>query len=264
MFKVFIASMFGLFGLCFGSFGNVVIYRLPKNLSLFKPGSHCPNCKQRIKWYDNLPLLSYIFLGGKCRNCKKGIGIRYLLVELLTGSLWVVSYLLFGLTSLTFITCFVLLAFIILAFIDLKYFEIPDSINLFLALLGLLALFVAPLEGKILTISYKSRLLSLFSSLILILLFYIFSRLAKKELIGGGDLKLLAAVGLFLGWELQILGLIIASVIGVLVEIPSRLISKKSLKARLPFGPYLVLGFTISLFFGLKFIEWYLSTFQLI
>lgn len=264
MFKVFIASMFGLFGLCFGSFGNVVIYRLPKNLSLFKPGSHCPNCKQRIKWYDNLPLLSYIFLGGKCRNCKSGIGLRYLLVELLTGTLWICSYLLFGLTPLTFITCFVLLAFIILAFIDIKYYEIPDSINLFLALLGLIALLVAPLEGKILTISYESRLLSLLSSLILILLFYIFGRLTKKELIGGGDLKLLAAVGLFLGWELQILGLIIASVIGVLVEIPTRLISKKSLKARLPFGPYLVIGFTISLFFGLKFIEWYLSTFQLI
>ncbi|MDD3437503.1 MAG: prepilin peptidase, partial [Candidatus Gastranaerophilales bacterium] len=87
MFEVFIAFLFGFFGLCFGSFGNVVIYRLPKKISLLKPGSHCPNCKKKIKWYDNLPLLSYLLLGGKCRNCKKGIGIRYLLVELLTGSL---------------------------------------------------------------------------------------------------------------------------------------------------------------------------------
>lgn len=262
--KFIIACFFGIFGLCFGSFANVVIYRLPRKMSLVRPGSHCPHCNEKIKWYDNLPLLSYILLGGKCRNCKGKISIRYPLVEALTGFLWVASCLAFGLTPLTFITCFVMLSYIILAFIDIEHYEIPDSINIFLALLGLIALFFAPLEGSILSVSYKSRILSLLSSLILILIFYIFGKLSKKELIGGGDLKLLIASGIFLGWELQVLGLIFASVIGVFVEIPMRLIAKKSLNARLPFGPYLALGFTLALFFGLKFLEWYISFFQLI
>ncbi len=264
MTSTYIASLFVIFGLCFGSFANVLIYRLPRKISLVERSSHCPNCQAKIKWYDNIPLFSYIILGGKCRNCHSKISFRYLLVEVLTAALWLFTYLYLGLTALAIITCFILLAFIVLTFIDIEYYEIPNRLNIFLALLGVVALFIAPIEGRVLVISYKSRLLSLVSSMILIALFYIFGKLAKKELIGGGDLKLLAAIGIFLGWELQILGLIIASLIGVFVEIPARLITKKSLQAKLPFGPYLALGFTVSLFFGLKFIEWYLSFFQLI
>lgn len=260
---VFYACMFAAFGLIFGSFANVAIHRIPKGMSLFRPGSHCPHCKQKIKWHDNLPLISYLILRGRCRHCQKKISFRYVFLEGLTGILWLASYLAFGLTPLAIISCFVLLAFIILAMIDIDTFEIPDGINIFLALLGVISMFVAPIKGDFLTVDYKSRLFSLLSSLLLLLLFYVSGRLSKKELIGGGDLKLLIAAGLFLGWELQLLGLVFASLIGVLVEIPYRLLSKKSLKARLPFGPYLAMGFSLALFFGLRFLEWYLAFFQL-
>ena len=258
----FYACMFAGFGLIFGSFANVAIHRIPKGMSLFRPGSHCPHCKQKIKWHDNLPLISYLILRGRCRHCQKKISFRYVFLEGLTGILWLASYLAFGLTPLAIISCFVLLAFIILAMIDIDTFEIPDGINIFLALLGVISMFVAPIKG-ISHCCYKSRLFSLLSSLLLLLLFYVSGRLSKKELIGGGDLKLLIAAGLFLGWELQLLGLVFASLIGVLVEIPYRLLSKKSLKARLPFGPYLAMGFSLALFFGLRFLEWYLAFFQL-
>ncbi len=149
---VFYACMFAGFGLIFGSFANVAIYRIPKGMSLFRPGSHCPHCKQKIKWHDNLPLISYLILRGRCRHCQKKISFRYVFLEGLTGILWLASYLAFGLTPLAIISCFVLLAFIILAMIDIDTFEIPDGINIFLALLGVISMFVAPIKGNFLTV----------------------------------------------------------------------------------------------------------------
>ena len=250
----------GLFGLCISSFLNVVIYRLPNNMNICKPASHCPKCKYELKWYDNIPIISYLILGGKCRSCKERIIIRYVLVEVVGMSLVLLCFVKFGLSLNFFIASILSMVFICIFFIDLKHYIIPDSLNLTILILGIVSLFTSFNHGRF-NIGWADKLTGFGIGIGLILLVFIIEKLLKKEIIGGGDLKLITAIGLVLGWELTILGILLCSIYAGLVEIPLSLNKKLRQDHRLPFGPYLVLGFLSSMMFGLELLEWYLSMF---
>lgn len=229
-------------------------------MNICKPASHCPNCKYQLRWYDNIPIISYIMLGGRCRGCKEKISIRYPLVELLGVLLTFICYFKFGFTINFFISSILFMVFICIFFIDLKHYIIPDSLNLVILILGIISLFTSFNHGRF-NIGWADKLTGFGIGIGLILLVFIIEKLLKKEIIGGGDLKLITAVGLFLGWELTVLGILLGSVYACLVEVPLSFNKKLRQDHKLPFGPYLVLGFASSLLFGLELLEWYLSMF---
>lgn len=256
--SIMIIAFVAIIGLCFGSFLNVIIYRLPNNMNIAYPPSHCTSCGYKIKWYDNIPVISYIILGGKCRNCKEKISIRYMLVEILTSVLVLACYFVFDLSVMFVLASIAIMIYICIAFIDIKHYIIPDSLNIILGIIGIASLFFKMEHGSI-TIDWIDRLIGLGVGFLLLLIFVLFEKILKKEVIGGGDVKLIIVTGLFLGWQLLLLGIFIGSIVACIVEIP--LSFNKSLREehRLPFGPYLVIGFVVSLLFGLSILNWYLG-----
>ncbi len=242
-----------LFGAMVGSFLNVCIYRLPKEESIVRPGSHCPKCKTPIQFYDNIPLLSYLLLGGKCRHCKAPISIQYPIVETITALSSFFLFITFG-VSLSFIYYFLFVAaLIIITVIDLYYQTIPDVISVPGIVIGLLGSLI------ILQITFWASLIGIISgggSLFLVATVY--QWLFKREGMGGGDVKLLAMIGAFLGWKAVILTILLSSFIGSIIGIAVMLIKGKDFKYAIPFGPFLALGAVISLFWGEQLIDWYL------
>lgn len=240
-----------ILGLIFGSFANVCIYRLPKGKSIIYPSSFCPNCNKPIKWYDNIPLLSYIILKGKCRYCKNKISIRYFIVEFLTGLLFLLIYKKFGLSYLNFVFDIFILSLIIISFIDIDTFLISDVIVIPCIFLGLLFSFLFPEIHNMDRLG--SFLYSFFGVIlgggILIFLAVIGKLLFKKDAMGGGDVKLLGMIGAFLGWKPIFLTLFFASLLGTLISLILILLKKRKIDDYVPFGPYLALGAVISLFF---------------
>ncbi|WP_022854481.1 prepilin peptidase [Thermodesulfatator atlanticus] len=234
-----------IFGGLIGSFLNVCAWRLPREESIIRPGSHCPKCGTPIKWYDNIPIVSYLFLRGKCRSCKEPISLRYPIVELFTGLLSVAVFLRFGLTP-AYLGFFVFCAALLLvSLIDLDYQIIPDEISLPGILVGLAFSLYNPL-----TTPLDALLGALCGAggLYLLAEFYYF--LTKREGLGGGDLKLLAMIGAFLGVKSLIPVVFIASlvgaVIGISLSIFYRIREKRTFA--IPFGPFLSLGAIIYLF----------------
>ncbi len=250
-----------LLGAVFGSFLNVVIYRLPLGMSLALPPSHCPVCGEKLKWYHNIPVLSYIFLRGKCAFCKTRISPRYIFVELLNCFLWLICYLLYGNTLFTFTAMIFLSVLICVFFIDSEHMIIPDSLNIIIALLGLILVLFG---NSALSASPLDRILTAIGMLCFgLLLFFSFKFFAKKEAIGGGDIKFFAAAGLFLGWKLIFLAVFAASVAGCVFILASRLSSRsKSPGKPYPFGPFLAVTSAISMFFGNTIINFYVSLFN--
>lgn len=252
-----------LLSLVVGSFLNVVIYRLPRNMSLAKPGSHCPKCNSPIKWYDNIPVLSYLFLGGKCRNCKEKISFRYPMIELLNCVLWFVSLLIFtnfiistnDLNWYRFIVgCIASSTLICIFFIDYDSMEIPEVLQLILLICGLVLLLDNPTQENI--------MLKVFGFLGAGILFYlvnlIFKLIKKRDGIGFGDIELVAVAGLILGGYKMIYALIIACVGGGIILIILSVINKTKGK-EYPFAPFLVTGILIAMFTGDIVISWYLN-----
>jgi len=249
-----IASIFVLLlGLIIGSFSNVCIYRIPRQESLIRPGSHCPKCNQPIKFYDNIPLVSFIILKGKCRYCKEKISWQYPLVEFLTAVLYLLLFLRYGLQLVTFVYMFFCSALIIITFIDLKENIIPDVLSLPFLLLGFLMSFFLKNLSPI-----NSLLGILAGGGVLLLVAILGSFLFKKEAMGGGDIKLAAMVGAFLGWQLTLLSLFLSFFTGAIIGIVI-LIKNKGESDPIPFGPFIALGTIIALFFGHSIINWYLS-----
>jgi len=255
-----------VFGSIVGSFLNVCIHRLPLEESIVKPGSHCCHCNKQILWYDNVPLLSYLLLGGKCRFCKKKISLRYFFVELLTAGMFLLFFRLYGL-SYTFISYSIFASGLIIAtFVDIKHRIIPDEISLGGIAVGVAVNLVRPyIEHG----SYD--LLPVFDSLLGVLIgggiIYftgflfdlIYFKVLKRppiqgetESMGGGDVKLLAMIGAFLGWKRALLTFFIAPFLGVVIGIVN-LVSKKD--HTIPYGPFLSLGALISLFWMDKIIS---------
>ncbi|MBU4257805.1 MAG: A24 family peptidase [Proteobacteria bacterium] len=242
-----------IFGICAGSFMNVCIYRLPASKSIIIPArSTCPNCGNIIKFYDNIPILSYLLLKGKCRHCDSPIAFRYLLVELIGGFFALCIYFKFGITIEGFVYYVLISSLLVITFIDLDHQIIPDVITL----PGIPIFFFA---SFILTeITYKDSLLGILAgggSLLLIAVTY--NLLTKKEGMGGGDIKLLAMLGAALGWKGVFFTIFIASVIGTVVGIILMLRTRRGLKLAVPFGPFLSMGAIIYIFFGSSIINWY-------
>lgn len=243
-----------LFGAIVGSFLNVCIIRLPKEESIITPGSHCPYCHEPIAFYDNIPLLSYFILRGRCRHCKKSISIQYPIVEGITALCSLLLFIKYGLSP-TYLLYFAFVsALIVITGIDLYYQIIPDVISLPGIGVGLLgALLFLP-------IAFLNSLLGmLLGGGSLFLVGTLYHWLFKREGMGGGDVKLLAMIGAFLGWKAVILTIILGSLVGSVIGIIIILLKGKDFKYAIPFGPFLSLGAVVSLFFQDEIISWYLQ-----
>ena len=229
-----------LIGLVIGSFVNVVVARLPKGQSLVRPGSHCPHCRKRIKWWDNIPLLSYLILRGKCRACHKSISIRYPVIEFLTAILFLASTLRFGWSPSLFLRDWPFLAILVaITFIDLEHRIIPDLLSLGGLALGLLTCWMDPQLGWV-----KALFGAGFGFLIFYSLAWIYERFSGRIGLGGGDVKLLAMVGAFIGSEGVFATVFISSIFGSLLGIGWALATHKKdvMKLSIPYGPFLVVG----------------------
>lgn len=241
-------------GLCIGSFLNVCIHRLPKGGSIVHPPSSCPACGARIRWYDNIPIISYVLLGGRCRGCKKPISVRYPLVELLTGLCAMVIWLNYG-TSIPALIYFVfIVALIVITFIDLDHRIIPDLISLPGIPIGFIASFGLP------AVTWAESLIGIAvggGSLLAIAVGY--QLLTGKDGMGGGDIKLLAMIGAFIGWQGVLFTIMASSFTGTVVGILAMLRAGKGMKMALPFGPFLATGAILYLFYGSRIISWYLN-----
>jgi len=261
MVRVFTIVLTLLFGLCIGSFLNVVIYRLPNEMSLATPPSHCPKCDHQLKWYDNIPLLSYIFLGGKCRYCKTKISFRYPFVELLNMVLWFVCLMLF--TNFIFedremcwvrfiASCIASSTLICVFFIDLEHLEIPDELQIVLLMCGVAMLAENNPDTDILT-----KVIGFFASGAL---FYavnaVFRLIKKRDGIGFGDVKLVAVVGLMIGAYNMIYALLLSCVIGGIGLLIYSKVRKEKGK-EYPFAMLLVPGMLIAMYTGDFVVSWY-------
>lgn len=243
-----------VFGMLVGSFLNVCICRMPLDESIVSPPSHCPHCSYKICWYDNIPLLSYLLLRGKCRGCGAHISLQYPLVELLNGVLALFLFLRFG-PTLAFAALFLFCsALVVITFIDIEHQIIPDEISLSGIVLGFALSFF--LKGH----SWQN---SLFGILLgggsLLLVAYVYQLVTGKEGMGGGDIKLLAMMGAFLGWKSVPFIIFASSLFGSLVGVSIMLLQKKNSKLAIPFGPYLAFGAVLYIFYGKPLIRWYLS-----
>ena len=235
-----------LFGTVVGSFLNVVILRTPLKQNLMKR-SCCTGCGHALSWYDMFPLFSFLMLRGRCRYCNKKISWQYPVVEALNGILWVLSFVFMGPAIRTCLTCLVLSALLSLSFIDERTKEIPVGFNIFIGATGLINLL---LDYR----NYLSYLLGAVSVAGLLLLIFLVS---KGKAMGGGDIKLMAAAGLFLGLKLTLVAFFIALVLAVLIHIPRMKLQKKS--SVLAMGPYLSAGIALSLWFGEAVADWYIG-----
>lgn len=243
-----------LLGAAIGSFLNVCIYRLPLGESIVFPASHCPACGTRIRPWDNIPLLSFLLLGGKCRSCRAAISFRYPLVELLNGLLTLALFLKFG-PSPTFLVLLVFSsALVAVTFIDLDHQLIPDVISLPGIVVGFAASFFLPWLGWL-----NSLIGLLLGGGSLLVVAYLYQFLTKKEGMGGGDIKLLAMMGAFLGWRAVPFIIFAGSLVGSVVGITLMLVQKKDAKLAVPFGPFLSFGAILYVFYGRQLIHWYLN-----
>ncbi|MCD6319787.1 MAG: prepilin peptidase [Candidatus Desulfofervidaceae bacterium] len=232
------------FGAIIGSFLNVCICRLPEGKSVIWPASHCPYCQTQIKWYDNIPLLSFLLLKGHCRYCGKPISWQYPVVELSTGIFTLLIYWKYGLSLPGLIYLLFVCALIVVSFIDLKLQIIPDVISIPGIFCGLIASFFLP------ELSLKDALYgALLGGGILFLVAYGYYLIRKKEGMGGGDIKLLAMIGAFLGWKAIPFVILIASLTGSFIGILWIFLQKKDKYFPIPFGPFLALGAICLLFF---------------
>jgi len=262
--EIIITFFVVLFGLITGSFLNVCIHRMPqeKGYSLIKPGSHCPQCNKPILWYDNIPLLSYVFLSGKCRNCRAKINPRYFLVELLTGLSILVLFEYFGFTYNFFVFFIFLCGLIVATFIDIQHRIIPDEISVGGIVIGLVLRVIQGVNFSPFTFDYRLVLRSFIGVIVGGGIIYltgfcfdlVYFKLLKKpaiqgetESMGGGDVKLLAMIGAFLGWERAVLTFFLAPLFGAVIGVANLVVKKDH---TIPYGPFLSLGAVLSLFFA--------------
>jgi leader peptidase (prepilin peptidase)/N-methyltransferase len=242
--------MVGLIGAAIGSFLNVCILRLPAGESLVLPASHCPKCNNPIKLYDNIPIISYLALRGKCRNCQVVISLQYPLVELLTAIMALLLFWKFGL-SLKLLCAFIFTcSLIVITFIDLKHQIIPDVITLpGIPVCFLMAVFAMGIPWL------EAALGLLIGGGILYAIALGYELIRKAEGMGGGDIKLLAMLGAFLGWKSLFFILFISSFLGAIVGITVMLVKGRDMKYAVPFGPFLSAGAIAYLFCGDYFVR---------
>ena len=241
------------FGLAVGSFLNVCIYRLPRGGSLLSPPSHCTVCQRALRWYENVPVLSYLVLGGRCRTCRTPISPVYPLVEIATSVAFVVMVAELGWNPLLVPRLVLGCALIVLALIDLEHRILPNVITVPGIVVGFaFSLFLPP--------GWLASLLGILAgggTLLLIAEGYY--RIRGEEGLGMGDVKMLAMIGAFLGWQLMLVALVLSSCLGSLVGLAMIVARKGDMKYALPFGTFLAMGTLLSMFFGEPIIRWYVS-----
>lgn len=254
MYYVLTDVLIFILGLIVGSFSNVCIYRIPRNESIIYPASHCPKCRSNISPKDNIPLLSYVLLKGRCRNCKSKISIQYPIVELITGLIYLLIYLIYGFSIQTLIYIVLASALIIVAFVDLNEQVIPEVISLPGIVLGLILSFF------IHHISFINSGLGVVAGGGIILVIRLAGSLIfKKESMGIGDIELTAMIGAFLGWRYIVISLFLGFFLGALAGIFLIISKIKSKEDVVPFGPFIVLGSFITLLWGEKILRWYIG-----
>ena len=238
-----------IFGAIIGSFLNVCIYRIPLGKSIVRPRSFCPFCEKTISWFANVPLISFIILLGKCRECGRPISLRYFFVELITALSGAALLFYFPIGINFFIYWIFIWALIVITFVDIEHQEIPDVISLPGIVVGLILMTFFRMDGSVSGASafLNSGLGILAGGGMMFLLGVIGEFIFKKEALGGGDVKLMAMIGAFLGWKLVILTFFLAPVMGAGVGIFMKIRFKKEV---IPYGPYLSAGAIISLLYG--------------
>ncbi len=245
--KLFFAAMAALFGVCIGSFTNVLILRVPRGEEVVKTSSHCMSCGHRLAFYDLVPVLSYLMLRGKCRYCHAPISAQYPLIEAVNGGMYFCIFLLLGPCADAVLFSLAASALIALSVIDWRTYEIPVGFNLFLACLGLVRM------GLDYTHFYHYLIGAVCVSAPLALIYY----LSGGKAIGGGDVKLMAACGLMLGWQKILFALMVGCIVGSIIHLLRMKIARAP--RLLAMGPYLSFGILFSALFGDALISWYLS-----
>ena len=243
-----------LVGLALGSFMNVCIYRIPLEKSIIRPSSSCPNCGKKIRFYDNIPLISYLLLLGRCRHCHHPISWRYPAVEAITGLLSLALFIRYGLSLQYLLFLLFATTLVTISFIDLDHQIIPDVLSIPGIVAGLAAAFI---PGNV----------SWFDSIIgiiggggtLFLVGLIYEKLTGKQGMGGGDVKLLAMIGAWMGWRSLPFVLLVSSLTGAIIGSVFLLAAGKGYRVKIPFGPFLSLGALFYIFFGPQLTNWYIN-----
>lgn len=248
---------FGLLGLVIGSFLNVVIHRLPRGQSVVTPRSRCASCGNELRAVDNVPLLSYAMLGGRCRQCRAAISVRYPIVELVTGLVFAGHYLMFGLDILLVPRLLFASVLIVLFAIDLEHHLLPNAITLPGIVVGLAFSLLVPPGVRAAVIGV------LVGGGVLWIIGEGYFRLTGQEGMGGGDVKMLAMIGAFLGWKLVLVTLVFSSIAGSLVGMLVIATRRGGMKYALPYGTFLALGALVASLFGERIVDWYVGLYDL-
>ena len=247
---IFVVILGGLWG----SFANVCIYRLPKGKGVVSGRSHCPKCKKEIVWQDNIPIISYLILKGKCRKCKRKISSQYPMVEMINILLFLIIYFLFGISLTTILLMILSLSFLIIFFIDLKHFIIPNSLTFSMMILGFIKSF-DPNLNSIFPNYINSLIGGLFGYGIIFSIIFFYKQIRKKEGMGLGDAKLLAVIGFWFGWIAIPFVLFLSSIFALVSVIPDLIKKNKKMTSQIPFGPYIILATIFYLVFRNNFIS---------
>ena len=234
-----------LYGIVIGSFLNVCIYRIPLGESIAKERSHCMTCGYQLRWFDLVPLFSWLALRGKCRKCKTPISPQYPIIEAVNGVLYVLIFAVNGMNLVSILYCLMASALLALSVIDFRTYEIPFGFNVFIGVLGLIRIFT-DLDN------WSEYVIGFFAVSVLLEIILVAS---KGRAIGGGDVKLMAAAGLLVGWKLIILAFFIGCILGSVIHIIRMKVSHA--EHVLAMGPYLSAGVLISALWGMQFINWY-------
>ncbi len=245
-----------LFGACIGSFLNVCIYRLPRGESLVWPGSRCTSCGRALSWFDNLPILSWAVLGGRCRTCRAPVSAMYPIVEAITALAFVGGYLLYGITPLGVVRVLFACALIVLFVTDLQHKILPNAITLPGIVIGFVCSFFLPPGWR------DSLIGIVVGGGVLFAIAEGYYRIRGEEGLGMGDVKLLAMIGAFLGWKLVLLTLVLASLSGSIIGVAMIASKRGDMKYTLPFGTFLAIGAVVSAAWGTPIVDWYFGFYQ--
>ena len=243
---IFIYILVFLYGIMIGSFLNVCIYRIPKGENIAIVRSHCMTCDHQLKWYDNIPLLSWMMLRGKCRYCKAPISPQYPIIEASNGLLWLLVSIVKGISVDSLLYALLFSALLTLSVIDFRTYEIPAGINIFILALGLIMT----------VLHYTDWLDHVIGFLAVSIPLYILIVVTDGRAMGGGDMKLMAAAGLLIGWKLIILAFALGCIVGAPIHVLRMRLSGED--RVLAMGPYLSVGIAIAVLWGDRLIEMYL------
>ncbi len=244
-----------IIGCIFGSFSNVCIFRLPNNKKISKGRSFCINCKKEINWFDNLPLLSFVILKGKCRYCNNSISFQYFLVELIAGLSFIYIYHFFGFSITSVLLATLIIFFIIIFFIDLKHYIIPNELTFPLMAVGFLKSFLPNLNQTIFPNYINSLIGGIIGYGIIWLIILLYKKIRNKDGMGLGDAKLLAVIGFWFGWISIPFVIFLSSAIALIIVIPDLLKKSKKLSSQIPFGPYIIIATLIFIVFKDDFLN---------